>query len=437
MGIKQSSIFRTYRGLPRNIYVLFIARIINGIGNFVYPFLTLFLTEKLGYTTGEAGRFIFIAAIIAGAGSLAGGKICDICSRKKVAILVQLCMAMAYIPCAFLGKSILVPCFLVLMGFFTGASLTVNNTMAADLTDKENRKVVFSLLYLGNNIGFAIGPAIAGVLYHKYLGWLFLGNSVLILIAITLIYLYVDESSLIKEGASCEVRFDDEKAEKGTMLDVLIKRPQLIFFCFIAMVYSFVYGQHPFMIPIQVTKVFGDNGPAIFGTLMSINGLVVVTMTTFMTHLTHKYRTVTNMVLAGVFYTIGFGMLIFVKSYGFFVLSSITWTFGEILSATNLSVYIVNNTPVSHRGRFNSLTLLITGVGFAIGPVVMGKFIERYNIRCAWVIILFLAFSATIMMYILRFLEKRKEKKMLKKNESIDKVLKIYNKKEMVFYKEE
>ncbi len=40
-----------YRGLPpQPIYVLFFATVINAIGIFIYPFLTLYLTRRLGYT---------------------------------------------------------------------------------------------------------------------------------------------------------------------------------------------------------------------------------------------------------------------------------------------------------------------------------------------------------------------------------------------------
>ena len=38
-----------YRGLPQPIYVLFFSTVINAVGIFVYPFLTLYLTRRLGY----------------------------------------------------------------------------------------------------------------------------------------------------------------------------------------------------------------------------------------------------------------------------------------------------------------------------------------------------------------------------------------------------
>lgn len=38
--------FKVYRGLNRNIYIIFIGQVINSMGAFVFPFLTMFLTQK-------------------------------------------------------------------------------------------------------------------------------------------------------------------------------------------------------------------------------------------------------------------------------------------------------------------------------------------------------------------------------------------------------
>ena len=40
-------VFAEYRQLPKEIYLLSFATLINRIGDFVVPFLTLYLTQKL------------------------------------------------------------------------------------------------------------------------------------------------------------------------------------------------------------------------------------------------------------------------------------------------------------------------------------------------------------------------------------------------------
>ena len=62
-----------YRGLPRQIYILAISRAAVSMGvMFVFPFLSLLLTSRLGYTEAQAGLWIVLASVISILGTLAG-----------------------------------------------------------------------------------------------------------------------------------------------------------------------------------------------------------------------------------------------------------------------------------------------------------------------------------------------------------------------------
>ncbi len=62
-----------YLKLPRPVYILFFARIINSIGSFVYPLLAILLTLKLGFAEDAAGRITTVAVAAGGIGLLIGG----------------------------------------------------------------------------------------------------------------------------------------------------------------------------------------------------------------------------------------------------------------------------------------------------------------------------------------------------------------------------
>ena len=53
-------IISRYKGLPREIYILFFARIINSIGAFVHPLPALIMTDKLGMSAKDADLFMTI-----------------------------------------------------------------------------------------------------------------------------------------------------------------------------------------------------------------------------------------------------------------------------------------------------------------------------------------------------------------------------------------
>jgi MFS family permease len=99
-------------------------------------------------------------------------------------------------------------------------------------------------------------------------------------------------------------------------------------------------------------------------------------------------------------------MLYFVKSYPLFILSTVIWTIGEILSMTNSGIYIADHTPMSHRGRFNSVIPVITGAGFSIGPGIMGMYIRAANIEAAWILVFVISMIAAFLMLSLNSLER-------------------------------
>ncbi|GAB6276527.1 MAG: hypothetical protein SAMD01599839_10670 [Rectinema sp.] len=180
--------FNAYRGLPSSLYVLFGATVINSVGMFVFPFLTLYLTGRLGMSQKEAGLFIMIVNFAYIPANFIGGKIADTFGRKKLMVTAQVLSGLCYIPCGFPGIGGNVRWFLLASVFFDGLTDPARTAMMTDLTTPETRRPAFSLTYLGHNLGFAVGMMIAGFLFEKATSWLFWGNAIAILAAIRVIY---------------------------------------------------------------------------------------------------------------------------------------------------------------------------------------------------------------------------------------------------------
>ncbi len=405
-------VLKSYSGLPRGIYILFFVRIINSMGSFVFPLLTLFLTDKLGLGAKEAGMFVSLSALSYIPGGLLGGKLSDIIGRKKVMIIFQGLAALLFLPCAFLGNSMIIPWLLILAGISISAVQPANSAMVADLTDSSNRKAAFSLLYLGINIGFSVGPILAGFLYKNYFSLTFIGNAVAILLTLLLVIFFVDEtkpSNFENEDVS-----EEEKAEVGSVFSILLKKPAVLAFALCSSVYSFAYSQGNFSTPLQLKEIFGDRAPELMGGLYFTNGIIVVTMTTLIVYLTKKNKPLFNIALAGAFFAMGFGMNFFIKAYPLYIFATIVWTIGEILNATNAGVYIADHAPSSHRGRFNSVLNIITGAGSAIGPVIMGGYIENLGVKYVWPLVFSVTMISSVMIYVLHLRENINHKVNLK-----------------------
>ncbi len=371
-----------YRGLPSSVYALFTATVLNGLGSFVYPFLVLLLTQRLGYSNAKAGLFMSVTAVVYLPGSLIGGKITDRYGRKKVMIISQVLAASMFIVCAFLGDSPLIPLFVLLNLLFDGMTDPARSALLTDVTNQQNRQAAFSFNYLGHNLGFAFGPILAGFLFYHASQWLFLGNALAALIAALFVGLYVPEAKRLEKSDS-----PLERSEEGGLLKALMSRPHLLLYALCAAFYSFAYSQALFALPLYTTTLFGQGGAVLYGKMMSINAAVVIISNAFVVSALRRYHPLRNIAIAGLFYAVGFSAFGLAKEPPLFFLLSVIYTIGEVIDATNNTYYVANNTPISHRGRFSSFIPIIMGTGHAIAPAIGGVVSAHYGLPVVWVLV--------------------------------------------------
>lgn len=397
-----------YSGLPASCYVLFIVTVVNSVGIFVFPFLTLYLTGKLGMSEGTAGKFMLLISLLYIPGNFIGGKIADRFGRKKLMVIAQIISAALYIPCGFAAFSRYVPWLILASVLFDGITDPARSAMMTDLTNPENRRTAFSLNYLGHNVGFAVGSLIAGFLFERAPSWLFWGNAIAVFAATAIVALKVPETKPTQEQIDATIGTGStEEAHKGTLLEALKSRPFLIIFTMITTWYGFVYAEHRFALPLQTKAFFGLSGPEIFGSLMTLNAALVIVLSTPIMSLTKNWKPINAVALAGAFYAIGFGMIGLAKNVIMIYLSTFLWTLGEIVNATNEGAYVANHTPISHRGRFQAVLPLIGGLGWTISPPVIGILIEKAGLAPVWPLVGAIAGLAAFLLWVLGKIEDR------------------------------
>ena len=261
-----NSIFSIYSGFSRTIYILFICRLINAMGYFVFPFLTLFLTRNLSLSADKVGLYLMCVEIGRIIGALFGGRFTDIFGRKRTLISFQFAIAVFLFPCAFLGDSLIIPNLLAIAAFFNGATRPVYDAIMVDLSTPKNRKEIFSFIYLGLNLGFGIGSLVAGFLYTRYIKLLFLGNVAVILIVCIFIYINITETLPYEARLKNN---NDKSLQKQSLLKILLQKPIVIYFSLVSILFYLAHSQFFFSLPLQINDLFSQTGPRYFGMLMS------------------------------------------------------------------------------------------------------------------------------------------------------------------------
>lgn len=413
--------------LPVDVFALSAVRLIVSAGSFVGPFLAMMLTMKLGYNEAQAGVFMSAVSVVSAIGLVFGGKLGDSFGRPRVLRTLQALTALLLLTCAALGFSAATPFVIALaMGALSG-SWPVMNALVADVTPPSRRKEAFSLMYWANNIGFSVGPLVAGFLFNQAPRLLFVGNAFALLVAAVVVSLWIkglpytgahaeshveSETQPATSAASAQAKAPGKKAL--STLTVLAANPILWMYALASVLTAFIYNQHTFALPVFLKDILGqDAGPKAYGMVMSANGLTVVAFTIPVMFLAKRMSNLSAIALSCAFYVFGFGSYWFARSLPLVLMSTVLWTVGEILGATSGNAFVAEHAPPAHRSRVNSAVSLAYIAGNAAAPLAAGPMARSYGSRSVWPLTSAMSALATVAFIGLRMFERGGKKAMV------------------------
>ncbi|WP_427180878.1 MFS transporter [Paenibacillus sp. TC-CSREp1] len=285
------SLFKTYAGLSRDIYYLCLARTINRMGDFIFSLITLVLTLQMGMSVVSAGIFVSMAALISGPGVLLGGYLSDLMGKKTIIISGQVLSALIIISCSFYSGTITIGYLLIAVMFFISITRPAYNALIIQLCPEEKqRKSAFSLMYLGANLGIALGPLISGFFIKDYVHIVFLSIGTVFLISTFMIWKKVHvgagdpAAQTATENRAHHAQQPQQQQElkplPSPLFPMLLKNPLVVFFIVVSFLNYFIYMQYSFSLPLQMNQTFGEHGAAYYGSVMTINAISVILLTT-------------------------------------------------------------------------------------------------------------------------------------------------------------
>lgn len=398
MNIKKH--FLVYRGLPKDMYLLFLSVVINKMGSFVTPLLTLILTVKLGLPKTEIGFIATIAMLTQAPSLLIGGSLVDKFGSKKVIIVLHFIGAMIYIICGFLKPNITIVILAIVTSNLYAMASPGFNTIVPLITPSSLVKNAYSLMYLGLNLGLAVGPAIGGILFNYHLSLLFFLDALTTLLSTAFIIFFINDKNIIDKPLLEIEKEPIEPISKNSTILLLYKNPELVIFSIILLVYNFCYIQWNFMLPLQTVNIFKDKGASIFSFLISINAITVIIFTPFLTSITQNIPALRSIFIGGILYFISFVLFSINRFIIIFVIAIIIMTMGEIFISINSNNYIAQRTPKEYMGRVSSILFTVNGMGYAIGPIVMGNLLTFLSIQKAWILVATIMLLGACSMYL-------------------------------------
>lgn len=398
-------IFDQYRGLKRENYILFFGRIVTNLGAMIWPMMTMILNKKLGLNATETATFIICTGVIFLPANIWGGQIADKFNKKKVIICCDIVSIVVFVASGFIPLSLFSVCVLLVGAFFQTLEGPAYQALVADITPPDKREKAFSLLYLGANIGLILSPTIAGILFNNYLWLCFVISGLSISVSTVLIGLFVKDLGGEYDVDKAEI---EEHEDKTGILNIIKSSKTLIVFLIAFSFYQGAYSQFGYLMPLDISKAYPENGSVIYGTVTSVNCIIVVLCTPVITMTLEKVALTKKYALGLLFQS--FSFVSFLLSFGViagYYVSITLFTLGEILTTIVVGAFLSERVPASFRGRIYGVTSFTGAVMAGIVEWGSGMLFDSMGSTYAWAFTIGMTAVAVTASVILIFVDRK------------------------------
>jgi MFS family permease len=333
-------------------------------------YLPIYLISAYNIDPVTVGIIVGAGALTATIGGFIGGTLSDLIGRNRLLLISLLAMCIVFIGFLLIKSPVLLMLVNIGRGLFSSFFATISKALIADLTPKEKRFRVFSNRYLVSNIGFSIGPIIGTILGVA-------GNNIAF-IASALIYLiyFLTLAKMVK-GVHIQTTSDEAPVRFSEAWHIFRKDKALLLFIIGSVLLTTVHGEMSVTLSQFLEKNITE-GIKLFGYLMSINGITVITMQVFITRWSERYGLFQRLVMGSLLFAAGEIGFAFSNGWLGFILSMIIFTFGEILIIPSEYAQIDEITPTGMRGMYYGAQGF-SEIGNFIGPWFGGVLLVSFG----------------------------------------------------------
>jgi MFS family permease len=362
-------------GLPSTYWLIWTGTLINRLGGFVIPFLTLYLTNQREIPVSQAALMVSLFGAGSFIAQLTGGEMADRLGRRPVMLTSFLVTPVAMVTLGFAHAIPLIAVSTFAVGFFTDLYRPAVGAAIADLVPSEYRTRAYGYNYWAINLGAAIAPVVAGLLAnYNYLA-LFIGDA-LTTLAFGLIVFFG-----IRETRPAETQ-QAKHATAHERLKQLKSEPILLLFSLLALFFGIVYMQGFVTLPVDMGS--HGLGPEQYGLAIAMNGFLIVLVSIPVSNMAVRWPRFGAMAVSAVLLGLGFGFTVFANSALLFALSVGIWTLGEIAASAVAPAIIADLAPVKLRGLYQGIFGSAWGLAFFIGPLLGGWVYEHLGANVLW-----------------------------------------------------
>jgi len=388
---------KVYNEFPRKFWVVVGVSFIDHVGGtLLFPFFSLYITQKFGVGMTEAGIILGLFSIFGLIGSMIGGAVTDKFGRRKLIIFGLIFSAISTLTLGLIKTyAMLIPLSMVI-GLLSDIAGPAHNAMIADLLPEDKRQEGFGILRVSGNMAWIIGPTIGGFVATRSFLALFIMDAVISCIVAFLFFKFIPETKPRTAEHIEQVSLFKTFQGYGTAL----RDRAFMAFLVASVLMGLVYGQMYSSLSVFLNRVH-DIQPSGFGFLLTLSAIVVILFQFSVTRKIKHFPPFLLMAVGTLFYMVGFGMFGFVTTYVLFALAIVVVTLGEMIVVPTSQGLAANFAPQEMRGRYMAVYGLSWSIPSTIGPGAAGVILDNLNPNLLWYIGGILCFVAAMGFYFL------------------------------------
>lgn len=362
-----------YSGLPREAWMLSLALLVNRAGTMVLPFLSLYLTRHLGYPVVLAGAIVSLYGFGALPAAFASGWLSDRIGPVRVLKASLLASGAGYLILGQLREPLAVAAAVFATSFLAESFRPAAYTAITERAEPAVRTRALALVRQANNLGFAIGPVLGGMLAVHHYPLLFVADALTSWLAAIL------RTVLI----AAEIRPARRPAGEGNEpASVWRDRPFVAFLAVFAVV-GIAFCQFWSTLPLHLRTVCGFREDAV-GLLLAINALAIALFEmALLATLEHRNRLRVAAVGAALF-CFGFAILAAGTGLGIVVLAMLVATLGEMLFLPMTNAIAAGRAPAGRAGSYLGAYSFAFSLAFIVGPALGTAVFARWGSTVLW-----------------------------------------------------
>jgi len=348
-----------YADLPREVWLLAGVTLVNRAGTMVLPFLTLYFTQRLGFSATQAGALVSLYGIGSMAGSWLGGWLSDRVDPNRVQAFALLGTAVGFLVLMELESFPLIAVTMVTVAIVGDAFRPALFVATSRYTRPEFRARAFTLIRLAVNLGMSVGPAIGGILaVHRY-RWLFVGDAATCGLAAAVLVVALGSAPSLRTNAVTRT---------GTGRSPWTDRP---FLGFPALTFGMavVFFQLLSTFPLHLRVTYGMSERSI-GTLLATNALLVALFEMILIRAVEHRNHVRVAGTGAALVCFGMAALVLGPPVWIAFATMLVWTAGEMLVLPMTNAIVADRADPASTGRYMGAYTVSFSAALVAAPIL-------------------------------------------------------------------